>query len=78
MMAWTIIFTIAILINFVSNRIINTNCKYIYQGLIVVIIAALLGMSGYSVAAGILAVIGAIIVVYGAWRKSKSMYDTHA
>lgn len=65
MIIWALIGILIVAINFISNEIINTNCRYTYGGNIVVIVGALVGMSGRPTIAASLVFFGCLIVVYG-------------
>lgn len=65
MIIWAIIGLLIVVINFISNEIVNTNCRYTYGGNIVVIVGALVGMSGRPTIAASLVFFGCLIVIYG-------------
>ena len=65
MIIWAVIALVIIAINFVSNRVINTNCRYIYSGCLVVITGCLVGISGRPVIAASIVFFGCMVSVYG-------------
>lgn len=65
MIIWALIGVLIVAINFISNEIIDTNCRYTYGGNIVVVIGALVGMSDRPTIAASLVFFGCLIVVYG-------------
>ena len=65
MIIWAVIGILMVSINFVSNKIVNTNCRYVYSGSLVVIIGCLVGMSNRPVIAASIVFFGCLISVYG-------------
>lgn len=68
-MIWVIVFSATLLLHFIPNRLINTNCSHIYRGLIIIAFAALVGMSDHSVIAMTILILGALIGLYGKHYK---------
>ena len=66
MIIWAVIGLIMVIINFVSNKVVNTNCRYIYSGTMVVIVGCLVGMSNRPVMAASILFFGCVVTVYGA------------
>lgn len=66
MIIWAVIGIIMVIINFVSNKVVNTNCRYIYSGTMVVIVGCLVGMSNRPVMAASILFFGCVVTVYGA------------
>ncbi len=65
MIIWALIGILIVAINFISNEIIDTNCRYTYGGNIFVILGALIGMSDRPTIAASIVFGGCLIVVYG-------------
>ena len=63
---WGVVCIIIVMINFVSNQVINTNCRYIYVGSIIVIVGSLVGLSSRPVIAGTIVFVGSLIVIWAA------------
>lgn len=71
---WAVIGLLMVSINFVSNDIVNTNCKYIYSGTMIVIVGSLVGMSGRPVIAASIVFFGCLITIYGGIELVKRHY----
>ena len=65
MIIWAVIGLLMVVINFVSNNIVNTNCRYVYSGTMLVIVGCLVGMSGRPVVAASILFFGCIVSIYG-------------
>ena len=65
MIIWALIGLLMVVMNFISNNIINTNCGYIYSGSIVIIIGALVGISGRPTIAASIVFFGCLLSIYG-------------
>ena len=61
---WGVMCIIIVMINFISNRYINTNCRYIYIGNIIIVLGSLVGLSSRPVMAGSIVFIGALVVIW--------------
>ena len=71
MIIWAVFGLLMVAINFISNDIINTNCRYVYSGTMVVIIGSLVGMSGRPVIAASIVFFGCIVSIYGSIQLIK-------
>lgn len=65
MIIWAIIGLLIVVINFLSDEFVNTNCRYTYIGSVFVIIGALVGMSARPTIAASIVFFGCLIVIYG-------------
>lgn len=65
MIIWAVIGLLMVVINFVSNNIVNTNCRYVYSGTMLVIVGCLVGMSGRPVIAASILFFGCVVSIYG-------------
>lgn len=65
MIIWAVIGLLIVVISFISDEIINTNCRYTYSGNIIVVVGALIGMSDRPTIAASIVFGGCLIVVYG-------------
>lgn len=74
MIIWAVIGILMVIINFVSNKVINTNCRYVYSGTMVVIVGCLVGMSGRPVMAASILFFGCVVTVYGSLMLIKKHY----
>ena len=74
MIIWAVIGILMVIINFVSNKVINTNCRYVYSGTMVVIVGCLVGMSGRPVMAASIRFFGCVVTVYGSLMLIKKYY----
>lgn len=61
---WAVICIVVITINFISNKLINTNCRYIYAGSVIVIVGSLIGLTDRPVIAGSIVLIGLLVVMW--------------
>lgn len=66
MIIWAVIGLLMVVINFVSDNIVNTNCRYVYSGTMLVIVGCLVGMSNRPVMAASILFFGCVVTVYGA------------
>ncbi|WBF05312.1 hypothetical protein [Psychrobacter phage vB_PmaS_Y8A] len=74
MIIWAVFGLLMVAINFISNDIINTNCRYVYSGTMVVIIGSLVGMSGRPVIAASIVFFGCIVSIYGSIQLIKKSH----
>lgn len=65
MIIWAVIGLLMVVINFVSNNIVNTNCRYVYSGTMLVVVGCLVGMSGRPVVAASILFFGCVVSIYG-------------
>ena len=65
MIIWAVIGLLMVVINFVSNNIVNTNCRYVYSGTMLVVVGCLVGMSGRPVIAASILFFGCVVSTYG-------------
>lgn len=63
---WAVICIAIVMINFLSNRLINTNCRFIYVGSIIIIFGSLVGLSSRPVIAGTIVFVGAVVAIWAA------------
>lgn len=73
---WAVIGILMVIINFVSNKVVNTNCRYIYSGTMLVIVGCLVGMSGRPVIAASILIFGCMVTIYGSIMLIKK-YHRH-
>lgn len=66
---WLIICAVTIIAGFVPNKLINTNCRYIYIGNLVIILGAIVGLSGRSVIAATIFFLGIVVLSWAAMYK---------
>lgn len=71
MIIWAVIGLLMVVINFVSNNIVNTNCRYVYSGTMLVIVGCLVGMSGRPVVAASILFFGCVVSIYGSIQLLK-------
>ncbi len=69
MIIWAIICIMVVMLNFLPDKAFDTNCRFIYLGNIIVIIGALIGLSGRPVIAASIVVLGAIVTIWAAMSK---------
>ena len=50
-MIWVVFLIAAVAVNFAPNSTIDTNCPRLYRALIIVVLGALLGLTGNTLAA---------------------------
>lgn len=65
MIIWAVIGLLMVILNFVSNHVVNTNCRYIYSGSLIVVVGCLVGMSERPVIASSIVFFGCFISIYG-------------
>lgn len=70
-MIWVIFLIAAVAVNFAPNHTINTNCARSYRALVVVVIGALIGISGNNLAAlaFVIAALGIFALQTQHWQK---------
>lgn len=76
MIIWAVIGLLMVVINFASNNIVNTNCRYVYSGTMLVIVGCLVGMSGRPVIAASILIFGCMVTIYGSIMLIKK-YHRH-
>lgn len=65
MIIWAVIGLAMVVLNFLSNQVVNTNCRYVYSGSLMVIVGCLVGMSDRPVIAASIVFFGCIVSIYG-------------
>lgn len=75
MIVWAIIGLLMVVISFISDRVINTNCRYIYSGSLTIIVGCLVGMSGRPVIAASIVVFGCLVVMRASIHIVKKRYS---
>lgn len=71
MIIWAVIGLVMVVLNFVSNQVVNTNCRYVYSGSLVVVVGCLVGMSDRPVIAASIVFFGCILSIYGSIQLLK-------
>lgn len=70
---WVLICLVIIPLNFLPNKLINTDSRSIYIGSLIIILGALLGMRGATVLAVVLLAIGMGVVLYGSELAARAI-----
>ncbi|ERL54936.1 hypothetical protein [Psychrobacter aquaticus] len=66
---WLIICGVTVIAGFLPNKLINTNCRYIYIGSLIIILGALVGLSGRPVIAATIVFLGIVVLSWAAMYK---------